>query len=99
MLVLLIIGGLIIIGVSGFFIFRKKKDKTPKKKEETKKDNLEENIDNNIEEETNEKSEEVTEKELEDNKIDEEQEVTAVDIDTALSDLMDTKSYEFKDKE
>ena len=101
LLVLLIIGGLAIIGVSGFFIFRKKKDKTPKKKEDNKEETVEETTEEvPVSEEKEEVNEEVNEEtKVEDNKIDEEHEVTAVDIDTALSDLMDTKSYEFKDKE
>lgn len=86
----LIVGGLIIIVVSGILIFKKK---------DPKKEETEEKTENTEEEKSEEISEEdVTEEEaLEEVKEDfEKDEDATVDIDEALSDLMSTKTYDFK---
>lgn len=88
LIVILIVVGLAIIGGSGFLIFRKKKpakDKKSKDKKETKDDDEKEIDETGIEEEA----------------IKEEQkdQDDTMDIDEALSDLMSTKTYNFKDEE
>ena len=91
-IVLLVIVGLAIIIVSGILIFKKKKPEV---------------IEENKEEEQNNDSTIETEEEIKEDGIEEEivgssfskDEDATVDIDEALSDLMSTKQYEFKDKE
>lgn len=86
-IVVLIIVGLAVIIVSGILIFKKKKPE--------------------VIEETIEKDANLTEPEINEEGIEEEivgksfskDEDATVDIDEALSDLMSTKQYEFKDKE
>ena len=134
LIVLLIVLGIVIIGVSGFFIFRKPNDK---KKKKDGKDNKEENKDEEKKDETVETTEETKEEanepeekdllnlsdeEVEDVQIrrrsaedldyDVEREIESVehtathrslddtvDIDEALSDLMSTRQYNFKDED
>ena len=123
-IVILIVVGIAIIGVSGYFIFRdpskskKKKKKGAKDEEEVpevseeEKEELndidtyneearliaEDNIRNDTktpEEETAELIEEATKEEV----VEEDEEKSpTMDIDEALSDLMNTKEYDFKDK-
>lgn len=83
LIVILIIVGLAIIGISGFLIFRKKK---PSKNKDDK-ENSEEEIDETGMEEDAIKEENKSDKD------------DTMDIDEALSDLMSTKTYDFKDEE
>ncbi|MCH5166457.1 MAG: cadherin-like beta sandwich domain-containing protein [Erysipelotrichales bacterium] len=85
LIILIIVIGLIIIGVSGFFIFKRKK-------------NPEENIDEenkDSEEEINEEG--IEENVIKEEEKDFETET--MNIDEALVDLMSTKQYEFKDED
>lgn len=94
LIVILIVLGLAIIGGSGFLIFHKKK---PSKNKDSKK---EETLDT---EEKNQKTdEEIDETGVEENAIKEEKKINkdeTMDIDEALSDLMSTKTYDFKDED
>ena len=95
--------GLIIIGVSGFLIFKKKPtDKDKKKKNKSKTD--EELSENDSDEESNKENkedqedEEINETGIEESairltKVKPHNEDDTVDIDEALSDLMSTKQY------
>lgn len=88
-IVLLIIVGLAVIIVSGILIFKKKKTEV-----------IEEPIEEKAE--TTEVEEEIQEDGIEEEivgKFFSKDEDATVDIDEALSDLMSTKQYEFKDKE
>lgn len=90
LIVILVILGLAIIGGSGFLIFHKKKpsqDKTQENKEGT----------NELED-----TQEIDETGIEEAAIKEEKKSPkdeTMDIDEALSDLMSTKTYNFKDKD
>lgn len=84
LIVVLVIVGLLIIGIAGVLIFRKKdKDEPTEEKKE------------------NEETPEATEKEKKTNIGEDfsDDENKTVDIDEALSDLMNTKQYEFQDEE
>lgn len=99
----LVVVGLIIIGVSGFLIFKKKPtDKDKKKKNKSKTD--EELSENDSDEESNKENkedqedEEIDETGIEESairltKVKPHNEDDTVDIDEALSDLMSTKQY------
>lgn len=95
LIVVLVVVGLIIIGVSGFFIFRKKKPEDDKelgdslKEEEIKivKEDTEENL---TEEEIDETGIEEEIMETEEKNVEK-----TVDVDEALEDLMNTKQYDF----
>lgn len=103
LIVLLVVIGLIIIGISGFFIFKKKPSKNDKKKKEDNDKNKTEDTDKDTEDKkTNENSEEeqeeIDEEGVEENIIGEKFNKNmdeTVDIDEALSDLMSTKQYDF----
>lgn len=93
LIVVLIVLGLAIIAGSGFLIFRKKKPSKAKgsKGGETNQDS---------DKETTE--EEIDETGIEEDAIKEENKANkdeTMDIDEALSDLMSTKTYDFKDEE
>lgn len=85
LIIVLLVGGLIIIVVSGILIFRKKKPLIEETKEEENK-----NID------TVDNKQETTEKTEGNENIDED---ITVNVDEALSDLMNTKQYNFNDNE
>lgn len=87
LIVILIILGLAIIGGSGFLIFRKKK---PAKDKESETDKKDDEID-----ETGIEEDAIKEEKQEEEKDKNE----TMDIDEALSDLMSTKTYDFKDEE
>lgn len=91
LIVLLIIGGLAIIVVSGILIFKKKKPTS----DEGKKEEQTEAAINEDEEEINEEG---LEEKIIGNNFSDDQDAT-VDIDVALSDLMNTKQYEFDTKD
>lgn len=95
-IIVLVIVGIAIIAVSGFFIFKKKKpedkDKTDKKNKSEKETN--EDSDDTTNDEKKEESDESEEKKDKKKKIED-----TTDIDEALSDLMSTKTYNFKDDE
>lgn len=87
LIVVIVLVGLVIIAASGILIFKKK----PNKEEiEDKKDETKESIE--------EINEEGVEESIIGNDFSKDADAT-VDIDEALSDLMSTKQYEFKDKE
>lgn len=90
LIVILIVLGLAIIGGSGFLIFRKKK---PIKDKDTKGNNVESNTDEI--DETGIEEEAIQEEKKEEEKTKDD----TMDIDEALSDLMSTKTYDFKDEE
>lgn len=96
-IVIIIITGLIVIGVSGYFIFRKKK---PSDDDKNNKDDKNGPKDENKNKE-NDADEEIDETGIEEEAIKNETKVKedTMDIDEALSDLMSTKRYEFKDEE
>ena len=109
MIVALIVVGLIVIIVSGILIFRKKKpenDELEELPEETKTTedkiekpaSLEETTEPTVTTDTVELDETGIEEAIVGEKFSNTMETT-IDIDEALSDLMSTKQYEFKDKE
>ncbi len=92
LIILLVVVGLAIIAGSGFLIFRKKKPKNEKgkKKEE------------NEEKESLEEAEEIAKTEMTEEELGSDFSDDAdktVDVDEALSDLMNTKQYEFNTEE
>ncbi len=87
LIILLVVLGLAIIGGSGFLIFRKKKPKEEKNNTKEKE----------IESAEEEAKTEMTEEEL-GSDFSEDADKT-VDVDEALSDLMNTKQYEFNTEE
>lgn len=87
LIIVLIVVGLAIIGGSGFLIFRKKKPS--KDKADGEKSSTDEN-------------EEINEEGIEEQAIQDEEKKDkedTMDIDEALSDLMSTKTYDFKDED
>lgn len=92
LIVVLVIVGLLIISIAGVLIFRKK-DKKEDKEKKKDKDSKEETTD---EEKTDEEGEKEEPKIGEDFSDDVNK---TVDIDEALSDLMNTKQYEFETDE
>lgn len=108
-IIALIAVGLIVIIVSGILIFRKKKpeEEEVEEKETTKEEHIETKVAEPVAEEdtmlnpldeTSEFDETGIEEAIVGEKFSNTMETT-VDIDEALSDLMSTKQYEFKDKE
>jgi hypothetical protein len=106
-IILLIVLGVAIIGVSAYFIFfRKPKDENDKDKKGkgSKKEDKKEK-DEEVKEESKEETEEKVDEETKEEPVEEDEDVQfkksknrTVDIDEALSDLMNTKEYDFKTK-
>lgn len=93
-IIALIVGGLTIIGVSGYFIFKKKKPDT--------QDDSENKLDSETTNEDLDKTMEIDESNIEEELVsqkNEEKENDTMEIDEALVDLMSTKKYDFKDEE
>lgn len=104
LIVVLVIAGLAIIGVSGFFIFRKKKPEDDKELGDSLVNEEDEDSVKVVEDaETNEESSEVNDEEVIDETGIEEKLVESetvdpdktMDVDEALEDLMNTKQYDF----
>lgn len=97
LIILIVVVGLIIIGVSGFFIFKRKKN--PEDKDENKQDGEVQDPENNGQ---TDEEKDIDESGVEEEAIKNEKKETKTDtmnIDEALVDLMSTKQYEFKDEE
>lgn len=92
LIIILVVVGLAIIIISGILIFRKKKTKLPKTKEE-KEDVKEEKI-----EMENEIEEEGIEEKIIGDDFSKDKDAT-IDIDQALNDLMNTKQYDLNNED
>ncbi len=103
LIVVLVLVGLLIIGIAGVLIFRKKDNDTdPKKKKDKDKDKDSSKDEEKEEKEENKDDEEESkDDEKEEKNFDEfsKDENATVDIDEALSDLMNTKQYIFQDED
>lgn len=106
LIVVIIFVALLIVGIAAYFIFFKKKgNKKPKKDDNNKKDDSKEDKNEPIIENEEIKEDIDNESLLDETGIEEEiieknnETKRTVSVDEALEDLMNTKQYEFEDKE